>query len=172
MFFTKYERVTDEEADRVLRCWPEGYKTPAIWVDADNTLSDASHREHYVQGPKKNWPAFFAGMSEDPVNGWCKKMTVGMSYCSHILICSGRPEDYREQTEKWLKYHDIPYDQLIMRRTNDSRKDSIVKEIMLEFEIKTKYNLLFCVDDRKQVIDQIRSHGIVVLDCAGEKGHF
>ena len=174
LFFSKYERVQDNEADEVVRVWPEGNKPSAVWIDVDNTMSDATHREHYLQGPKKNWKGFFSEMSNDPVNKWCKALANALYFGSEIdvLICSARPDDYRKQTEEWLNKNDVRYHKLIMRSRNDQRKDSIVKEIMYEFEIKTRYNLLFSIDDRKQVIDQIRSHGVVVLDCAGEKGHF
>jgi hypothetical protein len=47
-----------------------------------------------------------------------------------------------------------------------------IKEIILDFEIFPRYNVLFAVDDRKQVIDMYRNKNIIVLDCAGEKGNF
>lgn len=166
-FFSKYERVQDSEADEVIRVWPAGAKDKAVWIDVDNTLSDASHREHYLQGPKKNWKGFFDAMGDDPINSWCQDLIYALCPRIKILICSARPDDYKKVTEDWLERNHILYDELIMRRRNDSRKDSIVKEIMFEFEVKTRYNLLFSVDDRKQVVDQIRSHGVVVLDCAG-----
>lgn len=172
MFFGKYERVQNSEADKVTRIWPSGSKPDAVWIDIDNTLSDATHREHFLQGSKKNWTGFFENMVDDPVNNWCKSLIRGMNSEFDILICSGRPDNYKKQTQEWLNNNDILYDELFMRLRNDSRKDSIVKEIIYEFQVKTDYNLIFCVDDRKQVIDQIRSHGVIVLDCAGEKGHF
>jgi gluconate kinase len=173
-FFRSYERVSDDEADIVTRVFPKRTVTfKAVWVDVDNTLSDASHREHFLQVEKKYWKGFFGAMSDDPVNDWCKALVDGMHSSSYkVLICSARPEEYRKQTEDWLDKHGIKYSELIMRPAGDHRKDSIVKEIMYEFEIKTRYNLMFSVDDRKQVIDQIRLHGVVVLDCAGEKGNF
>jgi predicted kinase len=170
-FFTKYERPTNDEADVITFNYPEGKKPQAIWVDIDNTLSNTSHREHFLRNGKKDWKGFFANMDKDPVNMWCKQLIDGMSNVCHILICSARPENYRQQTEDWLKSHNINYDQLIMRNRQDRRNDSIVKEIMYEFEIRTKYDLLFSVDDRKRVIDKMREH-VVVLDCAGEKGNF
>lgn len=171
-FFSKYERVQDDEADVVTRMWSEGAKDTAIWVDVDNTLSDATHREHFLQNGKKNWKGFFDAMGDDPINQWCLDLISGMINNYQVLICSARPDNYRPQTIKWLDKNNVPFNKLIMRPRNDSRRDDIVKEIMYEFEVKTKYNLLFSVDDRKQVIDRIRSHGVTVLDCAGEKGHF
>jgi len=171
-FYSKYERPTPDEADEIEFKYPEGEKPHAIWVDIDNTLSNTAHREHFVNNGKKDWKGFFGAMDQDKVNEWCKSLIIGMKPIAEVLICSARPDDYRKVTEQWLAWNEIPYDKLIMRNRGDFRKDSVVKEIFYEFEVKTKYNLLFSVDDRKQVIDQIRSHGVTVLDCAGEKGHF
>ncbi len=169
-FFTKYERVGDFEADEVNRHGWTKEVNPCIWVDMDNTLSNASHREHFVSGPKKNWKGFFDAMSEDPKNEWCHTLIEGMQSVGVLtVICSARPEEYRRKTEVWLYNNKIAYDELIMRHSGDYRKDNIVKEIMLEFEIKPRYQLVFAVDDRKQVIDYIRKHGITVLDCAGNE---
>lgn len=173
-FFTKYERVEDSEADKVTRIWPEGDKPDAIWVDIDNTLADNSHREHELNSePRKTrWKRFFNAMDKDTPNMWCVSLIEGMKFVSEVLICSARPDDYRKTTEDWLNRHSIYFDKLIMRPRGDSRRDDLVKEIIYEFEVKTRYNLLFSVDDRKQVVDKIRSHGVVVLDCAGPDGEF
>lgn len=173
-FFSHYERVCDDEADTVTRKWPTiTMSLPAIWVDIDNTLSDSNHRQHFLDtSGRKNWTGFFEAMGEDPVNEWCKRLVMSMRPNNIICICSGRPNDYRDLTVNWLRSNNIPYDHLFMRPRNDSRPDYVVKEIMLEFEIKTRFNLLFSIDDRKQVIDKIREHGVIVLDCAGPKGDF
>lgn len=172
-FFTKYERPANYEADVIEFVYPSGEKPLAIWVDMDNTLSNASHREHFLKGPKKDWNSFFEACKNDPINRWCADIIHAMNLLKRkILICSARPSQYELHTRLWLEQYGIPYDQIIMRHKNDFRQDFIVKEIMLDFEIKTKYDLIFSIDDRKQVIDKIRERGIVVLDCAGEKGNF
>ena len=171
MFFSKYERVEDSEADVVERIWPkELYGTlqlDALVCDIDNTLSNTSHREHHLQGPKKNWKAFFDNMHNDTLNKWCAKIVNTMRQNNIIVICSGRPDTYRDITKKWLEDNKIQYDWLFMRPRDDSREDSIVKEIILEWEILTRFQPLFYIDDRLQVINKIRQHGIVVLDCKG-----
>src|SRR5271165_4280718 len=58
MFFSKYERAEDHEADKVTRIWPEGPKQLAIWSDLDGTLCDCNHRRAFVRkapGEKKDW---------------------------------------------------------------------------------------------------------------------
>lgn len=175
LFFRKYERPTPNEADEIEFVYPEGKKPLAIWVDMDNTLSDASHRAHFLDKTKgkPNWNDFFEACKDDPINDWCVDLIRGMYKLDRkILICSARPIDYKNYTKNWLEQNNVPYHEIIMRNKNDFRPDYIVKEQMYDFEIKTKYELIFSVDDRKQVIDKMRSRGVIVLDCAGERGNF
>ena len=53
-----------------------------------------------------------------------------------------------------------------MRDRHDSRMDAIVKEILLDFEILTRYEIFFCLDDRDQVVKMLRSRGQTVLQVA------
>lgn len=73
-----------------------------------------------------------------------------------ILLVSGREDRYKEPTLRFLEKHAIEFDDLIMRKSSDNRKDSIVKtEIYTDF-IKDKYFVEFVLDDRNQVVDTWR----------------
>lgn len=78
-----------------------------------------------------------------------------------ILFTSGREDQYREPTEKFLAQHlpGIPYE-LHMRKTHDSRKDAIIKREMFDEHIRGRYNVLFVLDDRNQVVDNWREMGL------------
>ena len=179
-FFKNYERVEDSEADEVVRRWPEGKKPKAVVCDLDGTLCDISHRRHFVQRDgRKNWKAFFEGIPNDKSNKWCACILRAMSnYEFKVVYCSGRGEEYRNTTENWLKENSLdqfcvdgaPWSDykadLYMRLAGDSRKDSIIKNIILDFELKTRYNIYFAIDDRRQVVDMWRKNGIVCLACA------
>jgi predicted kinase len=180
MFFTKYERVQDNEADYVERVWPAGAKRPAIICDLDGTLCDVTHRRHFVRREgKKDWNGFFMGMVDDVPNRWCADILRSMSKDYRIVYCSGRPNNWWKETVCWLKKHDLfcfgddvtgTNFELFMRDRSDSRQDSIVKEIILDFEILTKYDPKFTIDDRKQVVDMWRSRGYTCLQC--DEGDF
>lgn len=167
-FFSHYERPKLDEADKVNYVYPEiTSQAEVIWIDADGTLCNTDHRQKYMEGPKKDWKSFFDNMDKDPVNIWCKKIINTMRPNNIIVICSGRPDNFKAVTKKWLNDNNIFYDELFMRPRSDSRKDSIVKEIIMDFELLTRYkSILFCVDDRKQVVDMLRSRGQTVLQCA------
>lgn len=174
-FFKAYERPRQDEANCVTYVYPEQkLKLNTIIVDLDSTLCNNDHREHFVRGTeKKNWPAFFDAMSLDTKNEWCAKIINSMRPNSIITLCSGRPDSYKELTKNWLLDNKVIYDNLYMRPNYDMRSDTVIKEIILDYEILTRYNaVLFAIDDRKCVIDMYRSRGLTVLDCAGEKGNF
>lgn len=168
-FFKTYERVEDWEADEVKRYWPEGPKPIAIVCDLDGTLCDINHRRHHVRktdGSKKNWMAFMDGIKDDKLNDWCYSILEGMRTRGHyIVLCSGRGNEQRKVTEEWLDSNAINYDILLMRQAGDSRQDYLVKEIILDFEILTRYSPYFMIDDRQQVVDMWRKRGFVCLQC-------
>lgn len=88
----------------------------------------------------------------------------------HILFVSGREDSCMDKTKKWLKEsfneYSIPitidgeYNQLLMRKTGDNRKDYIVKKEIFENHIKDKYYIEFVLDDRDQVVNMWRRLGL------------
>jgi adenylate kinase family enzyme len=176
LFFSKYERVQDDEADKVTRIWPEGQKPSAIVCDLDGTLCNVDDRLHFVRREgKKDWKSFFDGIPNDSVNRWCADILKAMSKDHTIVYCSGRPDTYRKQTVQWLKDNDLfsfenggpNYDfHLYMRHRNDQRQDNIVKENILDFEILTRFTPYFMIDDRAQVVQMWRRRGFTCLACA------
>ena len=172
-FFGKYERPTSDEADQIDFIYPIGEKPSAIVCDLDGTLADCNHRRHHVrkqEGEKKDWAAFFRGIPDDPVNEWCEEILNAMRAKHKIVLCTGRDSNQQINTVNWLKKHEIQYDDLFMRDRTDSRQDAIVKEIILDFEILTRYTPYIMIDDRQQVVDMWRRRGFVCLQC--DEGDF
>lgn len=188
-FFTKYERVTDDEADSVARIWPDGVKERAIIVDLDGTMCNIDHRLHTVRPPKEweeevalakqekrknvhnwkaDWAAFFRNLGGDSLNQWCADIVDKFSTSTQIVYCSGRPDDHRNTTQKWLEENNVDFhgSHLYMRPRGDSREDSIIKEIILDFELLTRFDVYFTIDDRARVCEMWRRRGLTCLQCA------
>lgn len=84
-----------------------------------------------------------------------------------IILLSGRDSVCRGETQEWLKRHNVHYDHLLMRGEGDMRKDNIVKRELFEQHIRGKYNVMFVLDDRDQVVDMWRNDvGLKVLQVA------
>src|SRR5687768_13647488 len=82
----------------------------------------------------------------------------------HIILCSGRNERHRAETVEWLAKQGVNYHELLLRKDNDRRSDTIAKREMLTAIDKSK--ILFVVEDRSRVVEMWRSEGLVCLQCA------
>jgi len=100
-----------------------------------------------------------------------------------IIFCSGREDKYRPETIRFIEkycrnvcsHNDcdnvgvdlgvIPY-KLHMRKTDDFRKDAIIKEEIYKEHIEGKYNVLMVLDDRDQVVEFWRSKGLTCFQVA------
>lgn len=141
-------------------------KKKAIIVDIDGTLSDSTQRQKYMLQSPKDWKSFYAEIPNDLPNQWCVEICTAMSWAGYeVILVSGRPNDYREVTNEWLNKHFVYSDRLLMRESGDFRPDYQVKLEILN-KLKKNYEILFAVDDRKQVVDMWRDNGVVCLHCA------
>jgi hypothetical protein len=138
----------------------------AIICDLDGTISlfnvrrkngsiEVRHPGAHIRSP---YDASCA--DNDTVNEPVAEVLTRMAEAGYnIIFCSGREEQYRPQTIEFLKKHIGFSYQLIMRKTGDSRKDSILKEELYQNNIAGKYNVFLVLDDRDQVVDFWRSKG-------------
>jgi phosphoglycolate phosphatase-like HAD superfamily hydrolase len=137
---------------------------PIVIVDMDGTLADVSHRLHHLSSPKKNWKRFFALMDEDPPSEIVLRWVRNLSPDYEVVIVTGRPDQYRTNTEQWLDRHDVTYSRIFMRRSGDHRPDHVVKKELLD-EIG-RNRVAFIIDDRPTVCDMFRSCGMRVFQVA------
>ena len=161
-----------------------------VIFDLDGTLADVTHRRHYVEGKtgKKDFPAFHAASSNDVPNEavawlfravrntrspigspppWGDRTTDAFPV---PVICTGRPEEYRQQTEAWLLRHCITPYALHMRRTGDFRPDAVIKREMYVTLRLSGFRPLFAVDDRDSVVKMWRDLGLTCMQVA--EGNF
>lgn len=139
---------------------------PVVICDIDGTIADIEHRRHYVRGEVKDWKGFFSEMDKDTVREDVytilkKKEEEG----NKIIFVSARPEDYKDVTTKWL-LDNVPLKSelmLFMRRSGDTRDDTIVKEQIYNSYLKSM-NISLVIDDRPKVIRMWESLSLNVLD--------
>lgn len=143
-------------------------KQKAIIIDLDGTLADCEHRRCFIAGTKKDWKSFSKdeNIIQDKLNLWCATIINKFKDSDKILLVTGRMESSRKITKEWLNINDIKYDLLLTRKDNDFRKDSVIKEELYKKFIEPYFDVLFCIDDRKQVVDAWRALGLVCLQCA------
>ena len=139
----------------------------AVIFDMDGTLALIDHRRHYLLPSKKNWKAFYAGIADDKPNVPVINTMHGLISVGYVgLICSGRPEEYRETTEDWLRRHFVNYRHLYMRPTGDYRSDVDIKLETLAAIRESGYVPVLACDDRDRLVQMWREQGLVCLQAA------
>lgn len=140
-------------------------KLPDCWIfDIDGTLAKMHGRSPYdwkrVGEDKLNLPVFriYSSIIES------KKPE------TKIIIMTGRDGICAPETLQWLQDHGIGYDHFYIRKTEDQRKDAIVKKEIYNEHINGKYNVLGIFDDRTQVVEMWRSLGLPVFQV--DEGNF
>ena len=119
----------------------------AVICDLDGTLSLLNGRDPYNAATCDN------DLLNTPV---ASVLQIAKAQGYKVILLSGREDKYREPTLRFLAKHHIGYDLLLMRTTNDFRKDNIIKRELFEQEIQGKYFINFLLDDRNQVVDMWR----------------
>jgi phosphoglycolate phosphatase-like HAD superfamily hydrolase len=138
----------------------------AVIFDIDGTLANCEHRQHHLTGPRKDWDAFYAGMADDEPVRPLIALANALAGNYHIILCTGRPSNYRDVTERWLYSYDVPRTRIYMRAEADHRDDAVVKREMLAKIRDAGFDPALVVDDRKKVVDMWRSEGLTCLQCA------
>lgn len=138
-----------------------------VLVDLDGTLSNPALRLHYVEKAPKDWKSFHAEILNDEPTPLAHLLNrVVWHDDDKVIICSGRPITYFNDSRAWLELH-CPnllkkVCEINMRAAGDYRLDSIVKEEMLK-KIMEKHGWPdFVLDDRPQVVAVWRKYGIPV----------
>lgn len=145
-----------------------------IIFDIDGTLADISQRLHFIEGEKKDWKAFYSAMDKDQMIpemvGLLNTMlnTWQAGSCDEIVFVTGRPEEYREKTIKWLSniaHIENINERLFMRKTGDLRKDYVIKREIVD-ELSKRGPIKMAFEDRTQVVKMYREKGIRCLQVA------
>ena len=135
--------------------------------DLDGTLALIEHRRHFVEGEKKDWPAFFRACVNDAPNQPVIDTLQRLSDTgAEIWIWSGRSDEVRAETEAWLEAHGIEC-VLTMRKAGDHQPDEKLKGAWLdEMKSEDRARLVAIFDDRDRVVAMWRNKGVACFQVA------
>jgi phosphoglycolate phosphatase-like HAD superfamily hydrolase len=124
--------------------------------DIDGVLADNRHRFSFIEGPKKDWDAYYEGMPKDKILEPVAELLRGSS--RPIVITTGRPDKYFGYTWRWFCHHslDVWVSEVYTREDGDFRPNPEVKEEMAKriFDEYGGINLAFEDDERSVAIWQ------------------
>lgn len=134
-----------------------------VVVDLDGTLADGTHRLHLL--PTKDlhltesWSGFNrAAVGDAPIESTIAVVNGLWVSGFGVIVLTGRSDEVQRETALWLLNNGVKCDYLIMRRHDDNRKDTIIKEEVLR-AIGLE-NIVCAFDDSPTVIPFMRSLGI------------
>jgi len=138
-----------------------------IIFDVDGTLMDIEHRRHFVTQRPKDFNAFRAATKDDTPKHEIFAIAKAMKAAGHrIIISSGRNKSQMDITVEQISSQGLSFDAIFMRSNNDFRPDFEVKEGMLVKMTGQGFDPIMAFDDRQQVVDMWRRHGITVMQVA------
>lgn len=151
------ESVIDDMAEKYLYTFDKVMNTPEVLasteeyiiVDVDGTVAHMHNRSPYNETKVRD-------DLPDPeviLSVLAEKNYLGRK----VIVFSGRKEATMEDTKAWFNDHNVPYDFMFMRATDDNRSDDIVKYELYMQHVYGKLNVVKVYDDRQQVVDMWRN---------------
>lgn len=135
----------------------------AVIFDLDGTLYDVSSISHFIDGDERDFDSFHAASIDCPphthvVDAARAARAAGQA----VVIITGRSAVWRDLTLTWLSRHDVPYDLMLMRYTDDFKADYLVKDAFLDLVLADGYTVVEAWEDSAKVAERWRAKGIVV----------
>lgn len=140
---------------------------PLAVIDLDGVVADVRHRLHHLQGPRKDWPAFFAVASHDDVHPEGVAVVETLRRDHEIVYVTGRPEHLRADTERWLDEHGLGGHRLVMRPEGDRRPAAMVK-VELARRLAQGRTVGVVVDDDPDVLAAMQRAGLPTFAAGWE----
>jgi hypothetical protein len=133
---------------------------PAVVFDLDGVLSDAASRQHFIEGGRRDWDAFFEACGDDPLIDDVARLLGLLDPSLWIVLLTGRPARVMPQTLAWLERYRLRWDLLIMRDFGDYsaarqfKRRSVAELRAYGFELQLAFE-----DDRRN-LEMFRAEGV------------
>jgi phosphoglycolate phosphatase-like HAD superfamily hydrolase len=142
--------------------WHRGLLEPgrAVVFDMDGVLSDAATRQHYIEGGRRNWDAFFAACGDDPLIEDVAQLLHLLDGDLQIILLTGRPLRVQPQTLAWLDRYKLRWDLLIMRDYGEYAAAREFKRWTIEDLRRFGFDLVLAFEDDRRNLEMFRAEGV------------
>ena len=136
---------------------------PAVVVDLDGTLSDASGRQHFLDRRPKDWDGFFDACGRDPVLAHVARLVECLDVDLAVILLTARPSRVQAATVAWLAEASIRWDLLVMRADRDFSPSPAAKREAVAALRGVGFDLRLAVDDDPRNVAMFEEEGIPCL---------
>jgi hypothetical protein len=142
--------------------WRDGQVAagPAVVFDLDGVLSDAASRQHYLEGPWRDWEAFFEACGDDPLIEEIARLLGLLDPTLVIVLLTARPAWVRPQTLAWLHRYRLRWDLLVMRDIGEYRAARDFKRRSVRELRETGFELVLSFEDDRRNVAMFRDEGV------------
>lgn len=137
-------------------------RTKTILIDLDGTVCDTRHRDRLInRSGDTDWLAYSMECAGDrPIPGVVRLVNwiAGLK-----VILTGRHEEARRLTERWLARNGVGYDELIMRPIGDRRENVALKVAEVRKLRRRGFDPILAIDDYPKVAEAFASLQIPTL---------
>ncbi|MCY3586894.1 MAG: hypothetical protein OXG76_14490 [Acidimicrobiaceae bacterium] len=145
--------------------WRDGPVPPGdcVIVDIDGVLADASHRQHHLDGPWRDWDSFFADVGDDDVLDEVFELLVLLNPELVVVALTSRPTWVSGATLDWLVKHKVRWDLLIMRPMGDFQPSPLFKGEQTQALLECGYTPRLAIDDDMRNVRMYRDLDLPTL---------
>ncbi len=133
---------------------------PAVVVDIDGVVSDATHRQYLVTGRERDWPAFFEACGKDPLIEEAARLLELLDPELVVVLLTGRPLSVQAATLDWLGRVQLRWDLLVMRDVGDYAASRSFKARIVGELRAGGFDLRLALDDDLRNCEMFRSAGV------------
>ncbi len=149
---------------------PDGAPAPAggplVIFDLDGVISDATHRQHFLRGARKDWRGFFTSAHLDSPYESGLALTASVSEDHTVAILTARPHYVGAITRSWLAANEVRHDLLIMRPRHgrgSGGPSADYKRHELGRLRAAGYEITVAIDDDERIIEMFRAEGVLAF---------
>lgn len=141
-----------------------GRPGPAVVVDIDGVLSDATDRQHFIDGDgRRDWRGFFDACGEDTLIDEVAVLIGLLEPGLAVVLLTGRPVRVQDRTLAWLDRHHVRWDLLIMRDAGDySRAREFKRQTVGELR-RCGFDLRLAFEDDRRNLEMFHEEGVPCL---------
>jgi phosphoglycolate phosphatase-like HAD superfamily hydrolase len=131
-----------------------------VIFDIDGVLSDAASRQHYLEGGRRDWDAFFEACGDDPLIDEVARLLNLLDPSLGIILLTGRPLRVQPQTLAWLERYGLRWDLLIMRDFGDYSAARYFKRRSVGELRQYGFDLKLAFEDDRRNLEMFRAEGV------------
>ena len=145
------------------RTGPPGAPGRAVVFDMDGVLSDATNRQHFLDGRRRDWEAFFNACGDDPLIDEVARVLSLLDESLRIVLLTGRPLRVQPQTLAWLTRYNLRWDLLVMRPSGDYAAALAFKRRSIAELRAYGMRLELALEDDRRNLEMFRAEGVPCL---------